>query len=173
MTFIDAALGQSGYRLFSAYRVLEEAQRTFDPAAPTYQRMKKNRVANDYKDERLPILRATLAGNEDQLEILDELVAARRIKRKAEKKRQDIRQAELDEEENTRRAEADGTMSECGCCMGDYPLNRMVHCDNEEIHWFCRGCALRTAETEIENARYEIKCMSMDGCEGGFSMDQR
>ena len=111
--------------------------------------------------------------DEAKKEILEELIACRRIRRKADRKRQEIRQAELDEEENTRKAEAEGTMSECGCCMGDYPLNRMIHCDSEDMHWFCRACALKTAETEIENTRYEIKCMSMDGCEGGFSLEQR
>lgn len=152
---------------------MEEAQRTWDATAPTYQKLKKNRATNEFKDENLDAKLTLYAMDQPKKEIIEELIAARRIRRKADQKRLELRQAELAEEENTRKAEEEGTMSECGCCMGDYPINRMVHCDSDEMHWFCRGCALKTAETEIENARYEIKCMSMDGCEGGFSLEQR
>lgn len=109
----------------------------------------------------------------DQVEVLRELQAARRLRSKAEARRQMERQAEIEEEKNEQKAIAEGTMAECGCCFGDFPLNRMVHCDSETLHFFCKGCAKQTADTEIGNSKYELHCMSMDGCSGGFSMDQR
>jgi TRIAD3 protein (E3 ubiquitin-protein ligase RNF216) len=175
MVFIDTCLAQSGYRLFSAYRVLEEAHRTFDPKRPAYNKIKTARkVPLMYLQDSMELLIASSGQNMQEIEILREMDAARRIRRKADAKRQAERLLELEEEENVRKAEADGTMSECGCCFGDFPLNRMVHCDNEEVmHWFCRGCARTSAETEIGNSRYHLKCMSMDTCEAGFSLEQR
>jgi TRIAD3 protein (E3 ubiquitin-protein ligase RNF216) len=103
-----------------------------------------------------------------------ELEAARKIRKRGEDRREATRLAALVEEENIKAAERDGTILECGCCFGDYPLNRMVHCDNESSsHWFCRQCAKSTAEVEIGNAKYIVGCMHMGGCSGSFSMDQK
>jgi TRIAD3 protein (E3 ubiquitin-protein ligase RNF216) len=78
------------------------------------------------------------------------------------------------DEENVRIAEAEGMMIECGCCFIDYPLNRLIHCNSDaKLHWFCCRCARQAAETEIGNSRYELRCISMDGCEFGFSKDQK
>jgi TRIAD3 protein (E3 ubiquitin-protein ligase RNF216) len=175
LVFIDACLAQSGHRLYSAYRVLEEAHRTFEPNKPAYNRMKSSRkVSAIYREENIGTLFESLAGKQAEIEILQELQAARRIKKKAEAKRQAERQLELDEEENVRKAEAEGTMQECGCCFGDFPLNRMIHCNNDEVlHFFCRGCARQSAETEIGASKYQLFCMSTDGCKAGFSIQQR
>ncbi len=177
MNFIDSTLNQSGYRLFSAYRVLEEAHRTFDPLRPPYNKIKHQRkMQNEYKGANLEftIGRITESGHQnEQVEILRELQAARRIRKKLEAKRQAELQAENEERDNIWKAQAEGTMSECGCCFDDFPLNRMVHCDSEILHWFCRACAKRNADTEIGSSKYELRCMSMDGCEAGFSLDQR
>ena len=174
MTFIDNTLGQSGFRLFSTYRVLEEAHRTFDPKNPPYNKIKHQRKpVPEYLEQNLDAFIATISGDKERADVLRELQAARRIKKKADEKREADRQLELDEEANVRRSEEEGTMQECGCCFCDYPLNRMVHCNNDTMHWFCRGCARQTAETEIGNSKYELHCMSMDGCDGGFSLDQR
>jgi TRIAD3 protein (E3 ubiquitin-protein ligase RNF216) len=174
MTFIDATLNQSGFRLFSAYRVLEEAHRTFDPSLPTYNKIKHQRKpVLEYLEDNLTAFIATISADKDRVEVLRELQAARRIRKKADETRAAERQLEVEEEANVRKSEEEGTMQECGCCFGDYPLNRMVHCNNDTMHWFCRGCTRQTAETEIGNSKYELQCMSMDGCDGGFSLDQR
>lgn len=180
MTFIDSALSQSGYRLFSTYRVLEEAHRTFDPRQPLYNKIrltKTRKMEDNFTDANIEntIERMMQTGYQIQeAEILRELRAARRMRKKAEAKRQAEFQAEIEEEKNLRKAEAEGTMSECGCCFNDYPLNRMVHCNHEVLmHWFCRGCAKKNADTEIGNSKYHLGCMSMDGCDASFSLDQR
>lgn len=174
MIFVDACLASVGNRVFFAYRVLEEAHRTYDEK-PAYNKMKTARKVNPmYREEDIALLFEIFAGKEAETEILHELQAARRIRKKADAKREAERQLVLDEEENVRKAEAEGTMQECGCCFGDYPLNRMIHCNSEKVlHFFCRGCARQTAETEIGASKYQLHCMSMDGCKAGFSIEQR
>jgi predicted Fe-S protein YdhL (DUF1289 family) len=175
MSFIDATLIQSSFRLFSAYRVLEVAARTYDSIPAPYNKIKHPRKMNPLLSD--PSVTRTLAEPSDpdheKIEVLKELQAARRVKRKADLAREAERQKELDEAENIKKAEAEGTMVECGCCYCDYPLNRMVHCDSEEMHWFCLGCAKMTAEVEIGKSKYELRCMSTDKCDAGFTMDQR
>ena len=174
MVFIYATLGQSQYRLFQAYRVLEEAQRTFNPANPPYNKIKNARKSQaDFRDANIQTFINTPRADPSRIEILRELQAARRTRRKAEAKRELELEAEREEKANEQRAIAEGTMQECGCCFGDYPLNRMIHCDADTLHWFCKACAKQTADTEIGNSKYILRCMSMEGCEGGFSSDQR
>ncbi|KAH8749113.1 hypothetical protein F5883DRAFT_436052, partial [Diaporthe sp. PMI_573] len=64
-------------------------------------------------------------------------------------------------------------VADCGCCFVEYALNRMVHCDGETLHWFCRDCARMMAETQIGLSKYRLDCMSTDGCTGGFVTDQK
>ncbi|KAF7947976.1 hypothetical protein EAE96_009045 [Botrytis aclada] len=174
LTFIDETLRSTGHRLFSAYRTLEEADRTFDANNPPYRRIKTPRkMPHEYRDGRIE---EAIQKNEspEKTETLRELLVCRKIRKTADSRRRAEQEAILAEEENIRKAEAEGTMSECCCCYSDYPLNRMVHCNNEEVlHWFCRGCARQAAETEIGNSKYLLMCMSTDGCEAGFSLEQR
>ena len=174
MAFIDATLNQAGYRLFSSYRVLEVAQRTYNSEQPAYNKIKKPRQrGEEFSPENIEAILKEEKWDYERIEVLEELQAVRRIRQKADARRQAEFQAQLEEEANVLRAEAEGTMSECGCCFGDFPLNRMVHCNSNKMHWFCRNCARQTAETEIGNSKYELHCMSMDGCDAGFSSDQR
>ena len=174
MVFINATLDQSRHRLFPAYRVLEEAQRTFKPVNPPYNKIKHARKSQaDLRDANIHAFVNTIGADPSRVEILRELQAARRIRRKAEAKLELELEAEREKKANEQRAMAEGTMQECGCCFGDYPLNRMIHCDADTLHWFCKACAKQAADTEIGNSKYILRCMSMDGCEGGFSSDQR
>jgi TRIAD3 protein (E3 ubiquitin-protein ligase RNF216) len=77
------------------------------------------------------------------------------------------------EAENRQRAQDEGTLLECGCCYSEYPINRMVHCNGDVIHWFCRDCARRVAEDAIGYQKYQLNCVSIDGCKGTFSKDQK
>ncbi|PMD35766.1 hypothetical protein L207DRAFT_434146 [Hyaloscypha variabilis F] len=175
MAFIDATLSQSGHRLFSAYQLLDEASRTYNPLTSLYTKIKTARKGHiDFGDDSIEAIIAEPNGDLERADTLRELRAARKYKAKADEKREAERAAALAEEENEIKAQAEGTMKECACCFGDYPLNRMVHCDAEvEMHWFCRGCALRNAETEVGQSKYELCCMSMEGCDAKFTLSQR
>lgn len=227
-------MAQNKDHLFPAYRVLEEAERTWNISRPPYNKLKNRRVLQrPHLDREAPakLERYLESGFLDPLErdVLMELQAARKVRKKADDQRKAELQFEREEELNAIRAQAEGTMSECGCCFGDFPLNRMVcrvsvktfpssdnfraavhmqalvrklrcnfyydtsnhvhapktrrtdansimkvHCNNEQVmHWFCKGCAKQTAENEIGNSKYELRCMSMDDCEAGFANDQR
>lgn len=39
--------------------------------------------------------------------------------------------------------------------------------------WFCVECARRNAETAVGLSKYELSCMSVAGCSGGFANGQR
>ena len=80
---------------------------------------------------------------------------------------------EREELENMQKAKAEGTMADCECCFDELPLNRMIQCDGGTVHRFCHACAKRNAETQIGLSKYELCCMSMSGCTGGFSKQQR
>ncbi|KAG9246206.1 ring finger protein [Calycina marina] len=153
MAFIDACIAQSHGALFAAYRILEEARRMFNPANPAYRKLQKPRKGGmDYSDAAIARQLGLRSGG---------------CKRRAE------REVELDDEKNLAYAKSTGQMLECGCCCDDYPINRMVHCNAEDCHWFCKGCALNLAQTEIGQSRYVLTCMSTDVCQAGFSLDQR
>ncbi|KAI0834116.1 hypothetical protein F5Y06DRAFT_290054 [Hypoxylon sp. FL0890] len=81
--------------------------------------------------------------------------------------------AEAEEENNFIREKSMGQVTECGCCFEEFALNRMVQCNGEKVHWFCRGCMKTQAETNIGLSKHELTCMSMDGCSAGFSPAQR
>jgi len=175
MTFIDASLKQSRQHLFPAYRILEEAERTWNIEQPPYNKIKHARRGDP---RYLPgAIETILANNSETQEVmiaLHELQAARMVREKGDGKRRAEQQAIQDEEENTKKAEQEGTMGECGCCFGDFPMNRMIHCNSDfETHWFCRGCAKKTAEGIIGESKYQLICMSMDGCDATFSRGQR
>lgn len=178
MVFLESVLKQNNYGLFPAYRVLEKAERTWNSKCPPYIKLKKDRkVRHAYLDKNDPqSLDAYLL--KDNLEIrtrdvLLEFQAARKFRRKQDREHEAERQAEAAEEQNLLDAQREGLMSECGCCFCDSPINRMVYCNKDEGHMFCRDCARQMAETEIGNSKYELRCMSMDGCDGGFSISQR
>ncbi|KAI0442562.1 hypothetical protein F4803DRAFT_562254 [Xylaria telfairii] len=81
--------------------------------------------------------------------------------------------AEAEEQNNFLRAKNEGQTIDCGICFEECPLNRMVRCDGEIMHWFCRKCLRTQAESLIGMAKYELTCMSLDGCSAGFSRGQK
>lgn len=178
MHYIEATLNLANNQIFPAYRVLDHSERHFDDlAAPAYQKIKaarKRRADFDYEHVQSfidnPQMQAVFPL---KVEIFKEVQALRRLRAKDIAKVNAVKEAERAEEENTAKAIADGTMSECGCCYDDFPLNRMIHCSGDELHWFCRGCALRNAEIAIGQSKYELLCMSTDGCTAGYSNEQR
>lgn len=81
--------------------------------------------------------------------------------------------AKAREKEEFERAKAAGETAECGCCFEEFLIGQMIQCDGENIHLFCRGCMRSQAETSIGYSKHELTCMSMDGCDAGFSRAQR
>ncbi len=176
MAFIDSTLNGCGYRLYSAYQVIFEALRTYNADEPTFQKMKNKHARKSeafIKPENIEAYLATPNPDQERVDVLKELQTARRIRRKEEARQQAQLDTQRLEKENVQHAMDNGLMGECGCCYGDYPLNRLVHCNGDAQHQFCRDCARRNAETEIGKSKFELHCMSVDACPGGFDLDQR
>ncbi|CAJ2502045.1 Uu.00g048980.m01.CDS01 [Anthostomella pinea] len=155
--------------LFEAYTAMDDARRDWDDANPPWKTKKSSSKFNpDYTDDGLASLDMSGYTPEKQA-AFTELRAARELRSVKETKLADERK----EKSNTVMARRNGLTTECGICFEECPLNRMVQCDGETIHFFCRDCLRSQAETQIGMSKYELTCMSMDGCTAGFSHAQR
>lgn len=67
-------------------------------------------------------------------EALEEYLAALKVRQLRKAKREEEKQQEIKEAANVRQAQRDGTIKECECCYGDFPMNRMVHCNASSLH---------------------------------------
>ncbi|KAI0848903.1 hypothetical protein F5Y00DRAFT_76729 [Daldinia vernicosa] len=148
---------------------MDDAIRNWDNARPPWaEKRRASRTVVSFLPDRIDNLDMS-EYNEEQRAAIEELRAARDLKT--------IKDAEVarkaEEEKNFAHAKSIGEVVDCGCCFDEFPLNRMIHCDGENVHWFCRNCMRSQVETNIGLSKYEISCMSMDGCEAGFSADQK
>ena len=55
------------------------------------------------------------------------------------------------------------------CCFEDFPLNRMISCSGDTVHFVCKECARRYVEEEIGKARCRPICFADPGCGGTFT----
>lgn len=62
---------------------------------------------------------------------------------------------------------------DCQCCFGDYPINKLTHCDGDEPHFFCFDCAQRNVQEEIGQSRFKLQCMDGSGCKASFSHSEK
>jgi TRIAD3 protein (E3 ubiquitin-protein ligase RNF216) len=175
MVFIEACLRQNGYHMFSTYRILEEAERTFSVENPPYNKIKtKRKMPVVYQDDNLEDFIDSNPEDDSRYSMLREFQRARKLRKNAEAKLEEERRQGCVEQANVEKARADGTMLECQCCFDEYPMNRMVNCDNEtSSHFFCKACAKQNAETVIGQSKYELICMAMEGCNSSFSKAQQ
>lgn len=155
--------------LFEAYTMMDEKRRNWDANNPPWTDKKSaTKPKPEYTPESLPRLDLSGHTNEERAAIA-EFVAARELRTAKDAKIV----AEAEERANFFRAKAEGQMTDCGICFEEFPLNRMVQCEGEIMHWFCRKCLRSQTESQIGMAKYELKCMSLDGCSAGFAQAQR
>lgn len=165
---VQQVLADNNNTLFPAY--LKLAQKEADEVWKPKKRPSKSNP--DWEDNRIDrTISKTL--NETDKTVLEEFKVARQAGKAWELDLLKEKQRELDETANFTKAVAEGTTSECECCCDQFALNRMVHCDGDTLHWFCRNCARSNAETQVGLSKFELHCMSMDGCAAGFSRDQK
>jgi TRIAD3 protein (E3 ubiquitin-protein ligase RNF216) len=166
---IKNKLAENRFSVFRAYTTIDDALRNWDEANPPWQNKKTmTKVLDQYTPDNI----AKLDLDEFtglQRAALDEFRAARTVRNGKDAQKV----AEVEELQNIERARMHGELSECGCCFDEFPRNRMVHCEGEVVHWFCRNCMKQQAETTVGYSKYELTCLSMDGCAAGFSVTQR
>ncbi|KAI0482209.1 hypothetical protein GGR56DRAFT_619038 [Xylariaceae sp. FL0804] len=162
-------LRSNGRSVFETYTAIDEARRNWDDAKPAWKAKKtSSQVSGLFTPDSMRNLDMTKYDAAQQ-GALTELSVARALRATKEAKEA----AKRGEEVNYLQASRDGQVTECGICYEELPLNRMVQCDGAIIHWFCRACMKSQAETQIGMSKYELTCMSMDGCDAGFCVAQR
>ncbi|KAH7150487.1 hypothetical protein B0J13DRAFT_620794 [Dactylonectria estremocensis] len=170
---VTRLLTQNGMNLLPTYLALYKIVDDEDQVAQ-HLTLKKRPTGQEaqYRPENID---ETIANSENEAgrELLKELRAARLIRASLVNKKNKELQAKEAEEKDYEEAKSRGLLMECECCFTELPENRLVHCDAELCHWFCMDCARRNAETLIGLSKYEMTCMSMDGCEAGFCQAQR
>ncbi|KAK3307301.1 uncharacterized protein B0T15DRAFT_395501, partial [Chaetomium strumarium] len=166
---IEKLLKDNDYRLYTTYQMLDEAGWNTEARQ---MRVKKSFSTRAQPGEELR--NSVIEAEKDAVAEFDaasadcRAQAEARAAKKAEKERR-----EREEAENLERAKSEGSVAECGCCFDEFALNRMTHCNGSEVHWFCYSCSRRMAETVIGLTRYQLDCMSTEGCDGTFTKDQK
>ncbi|ORY58171.1 uncharacterized protein BCR38DRAFT_353404, partial [Pseudomassariella vexata] len=155
--------------LFQAYTTIDDSIRRWDDNNPPWKNKRSmSKILDQYTPDNISTLQMDLLGPVER-DAISEFMAAREVRNGKNAKLAE----EAEEVSNLERSRMLGEMAECGCCFDDCPINRMVHCEGDTVHWFCRGCAKQQAETIIGYSKYKLTCMSMDNCEAGFSISQR
>ncbi|KAI1757223.1 hypothetical protein F4782DRAFT_218963 [Xylaria castorea] len=172
-SFIRASLrpkNSASYNsVFEIYTAIDEQTRNWDDANKPWQEKKTlTKTTPDFTPDRLQSLDMSKYKPGEQAAFA-EFVAARKLR--AIKDARIV--AEAEEHNNLLRAKTQGQTIDCGICFEECPLNRMVRCDGETMHWFCRKCLRTQAESLIGMAKYVLTCVSLDGCSAGFSRGQR
>ncbi|KAI0515317.1 hypothetical protein F5B22DRAFT_636597 [Xylaria bambusicola] len=162
-------LVENGSSLFNTYTAMDEIYRNSDGQIMAWTEKKTlTKTKQEFTPDRFSSLDMSSYKPEERA-ALAEFSAAREFR--AAKDAQ--LEASLEEKINFTQAQLDGQTSECGICFEECALNRMVRCEGEMMHWFCRSCLKTQAESQVGMARYDLVCMSMDGCSFGFSREQR
>ncbi|KAF1964895.1 hypothetical protein BU23DRAFT_491236 [Bimuria novae-zelandiae CBS 107.79] len=87
-------------------------------------------------------------------------------------KRRKAEDANKEEENNLRKAVLAGEMQTCQCCFDDFPLNRMLGCGGDNIHFFCKACVKNYIESEMGSSRCRPVCFADTSCGGTFTRSQ-
>lgn len=170
---IRRILAEHGNCLYPAFLALDKTLVEWDDKNPPFKK-KKAKTTQNYKYNLTNLDNIiNVCHDEGEREALEEFRAARAVQSIQRAEAVAEIQREQDEDKNLEMSRMEGNVTDCGCCFVEYALNRMVHCDGDTLHWFCRGCARMMAETQIGLSKYHLDCMSTDGCTGHFALDQR
>ncbi|CAN9187989.1 unnamed protein product [Alternaria alternata] len=148
--------------LYKAYGVLEQQVRDYAHVAKTFSLINKSR---NKRGVQLQLI-------EQGSQIPKELHAAKKKREVEAAKRQKVKDAELVEEANLKHAEMNNEMGECVCCFDDVPLNRMISCNGDIIHFYCVNCPRQQIETQMGQSRCRPMCFGVDDCNGTFTRRQ-
>jgi hypothetical protein len=170
-THYIAKVVQEKNSLFDAFGILSEKESSFynqEPSERPYKRLRHPR-----KDLEAKYQRKSLEQREGQqyASLVNELQAARQSQaREASRVKRQKATDDL-ESENLAIHIAEGSMVECQCCFDEMPINRTVHCEGEEAHFFCNDCVKRQAESQVGAMKYEMLCMDTSGCAAELSTE--
>ncbi|KAI1429932.1 hypothetical protein F5Y12DRAFT_212061 [Xylaria sp. FL1777] len=160
---------ENNMSVFETYTAMDEKLRSCnDVDMPWKEKKTSSRTVLDFTADKLSSLDLGSYKTSERAAFA-EFIAARKLRATKDAKIA----AEAEEKNNFVRAQMDGQTNECGICFEECALNRMIRCEGETMHWFCRTCLRSQAESQIGMAKYELTCMSLDSCLAGFSREQR
>ncbi|KAI1356254.1 hypothetical protein F5Y01DRAFT_301221 [Xylaria sp. FL0043] len=166
---IRTLLFENKNSVFETYTAMDEKRRSVNNAnMPWKEKKTLSKTREEYKPNRLSSLDVSQYKTPERA-AFSEFIAARELCAKKDAKIA----SDVEEKNNFLQAQIDGQTSECGICFDECALNRMVRCGGQPMHLFCRKCLRTQAESQIGMAKYELTCMSLDGCSAGFSRSER
>lgn len=131
---LKAVMALNNSLLYPTFLALSKAPAAADANNPHLKR-KKGRIAKTPPPLANNLdLSIQQARSDDEREALEELRDARIVVAIQETEASEKRREEQEQEENFENARAEGAIEDCGCCFGEFAINRMVHCDGEAIH---------------------------------------
>ena len=157
--------------LYASFAALDATEKDYENLEPQpYVRLKKARRFTSSSENLLvrPVPNAPFG----KPAIVKELAAARRRRRDEERQQQLQKDAEEAEALNIMEHEAQGSMIECQCCFSDAPMNRVISCNNDEVHFFCHQCIRNLVANEIGMSRSKVICMDASDCKATFAREQ-
>ncbi|KAI1462140.1 hypothetical protein F4805DRAFT_195364 [Annulohypoxylon moriforme] len=169
MSLIRTYLAENHGSVFKTYTaMLDLVYNQKNGELPWPEKKARTQYDRDFERDRINNLNMDEYTPSQQLAIA-ELRAAREL---ADFK-QGKAESELEEKNNFDHAKSAGQTEDCGCCFEECAINRMIHCDGEKPHRFCRDCMRSQVETNIGLSKHQLTCMSMDGCSAGFEDSQK
>lgn len=155
--------------LFDAFQSLAESENTSHTGSPKrYKRLTKGRVCLERKYQKS----ACEKREETQyVSIVNEFQAARHRSHCEDSKRRKRGAEDEAEANNFALHKLQGSLVDCQCCFDDTPINRMVHCESDESHFFCNKCINKRAEEQIGGLKHEMTCMDISGCGAELSKE--
>jgi hypothetical protein len=166
--FIHKSLREKG-TIYGTFHFLAEHEKTYNnrPRKP-YSRSKLGRMALEKKYHRT----ATEQREEHQyINVVNEFQAARQQQQREETRQKRQRADEAAEASNFTVHQLQGSLVECQCCFNEAPINRVVHCENDDVHFFCNKCIETRAKEQIGTLKHEMNCMDISGCAAGLSRE--
>jgi hypothetical protein len=166
--FIHKMLREKG-TLYGTFQFLAEHEKTYNnsPRKP-YSRSRLGRVALEKKYQRT----ATEQREGHQyISVVNEFQAARQQQQREETRQKRQRADEAAEASNFTTHQLQGSLVECQCCFDEAPINRVVHCENDDMHFFCNKCIEARAKEQIGTLKHEMNCMDISGCAAKLSRE--
>jgi IBR domain, a half RING-finger domain len=166
--FINRMLREKG-TLFDTFHFLAESENTYNnsPYKP-YSRSKLGRVALEKKYQRSA---AQKREGHQYVSIVNEFQAARQQQHREETRQKRQKADDEAEASNFALHELQGSLVDCQCCFNEAPINRVVNCENDETHFFCKRCIETRAKAQIGSLKYEMVCMDTSDCGAGLSKE--
>ena len=166
--FIHKMLREKG-SLYGTFHFLAEHEKTYNnsPRKP-YSRSKLGRMTLEKKYQRTTTEQRE---GHQYISVVNEFQAARQQQQREETRQKRQRADEAAEASNFTMHQLQGSLVECQCCFDEAPINRVVHCENDEVHFFCNKCIESRAKEQIGTLKHEMNCMDISGCAAELSRE--